>query len=213
MGEESLRINRACRDPEGTANALRSLATIVNAQGDALRARQMGEEALALHRSLNHQLGMGLDYVLFGDIARAQGDDIGALEHYQRCLSLWQGRENPVNSALVLDNIAQVLSRMGDLSVGATLMGAIATIRERASAKLAANEQASRDETMLTCRMALGEAAFAAAWAKGRMLTLAQAISLALERVRQPVPMRFVLSSAPQPGLLPATTLSVADIH
>ena len=45
-------------------------------------------------------------------------------------------------------------------------------------------EQASRDETMLACRVALGEAAFAAAWAKGRVLTLAQAISLALERVR-----------------------------
>jgi hypothetical protein len=37
---------------------------------------------------------------------------------------------------------------------------------------------------MLACRVALGEAAFAAAWAKGRALTLAQAISLALERVR-----------------------------
>ena len=156
---------------------------------------------------------MGLDYALFGDIARAQGDYAGALAQYQQCLSLWRERENTVNSAFVLDSIAQILSRMGDPARGATLMGAAAAIRERASVKLAANEQASYDETMLACRAALGEAAFAAAWAAGRTLTLAQAIGLALKRVRQPVPMRFVLSSAPQPGLLPATTLSVADIH
>jgi tetratricopeptide (TPR) repeat protein len=182
--EESLRINQACQDPEGTADSLRAMAMIVKGQGDPLRARQLGEEALALHRSLNHQLGMGLDYALFGDIAREQGDYAGALAHYQQCLSLWRDRENTVNSAFVLDGIAQTLSRMGDPSRGATLMGAALAIREPANVKLTANEQASRDETMLACRVALGEAAFAAAWAEGRVLTLAQAISLALERVR-----------------------------
>jgi predicted ATPase len=183
MSEESLRINQTCQDPEGTANALRGLAAIVNAQGDSRWARQLGEQALELHRSLDHQLGMGLDYSLFGDIAREQGDIAGALDQYQQCLSLWRDRENIVNSALVVDNIAQIFSRMGDPRRGATLMSAAAAIRERASAKLAAKEQASRDETRRACRAVLGEAGFTAAWSKGRVLTLAQTISLALERV------------------------------
>jgi Tetratricopeptide repeat len=123
---------------------------------------------------------MGLDYALFGDIAREQGDYAGALDQYQRCLSLWRDRENVVNSAVVLDNIAQILSRMGDPSGGATLMSVATAIRERASAKLAVNAQASRDETMGACRVALGEAKFIAAWSKGRVLTPAQAINLAL---------------------------------
>ncbi len=182
--EESLRINQACQDPEGTADSLRAMAMIVKGQGDPLRARQLGEEALTLHRSLDHQLGMGLDYALLGDIAREQGDYAAALEYYQQCLSLWRDRENTVNSAFVLDGIAQTLSRIGDPSRGATLMGAALAIREPANVKLTANEQASLDETMLACRVALGEAAFAAAWAEGRVLTLAQAISLALKRVR-----------------------------
>jgi predicted ATPase/DNA-binding SARP family transcriptional activator len=181
MCEESLRINRACRDTEGTADALRVLAQIVDARGDTLRARQLGEAALALHRSLNHQLGMGLDYALFGDLACKQGDDAGALEQYQRCLSLWRERENTVNSAAVLDRVAQILSRLGDSVRGATLLGAAAAIREQAGARLAANEQASRDDTIQACRLALGEAAFADAWATGRLLTPAQAIGLALE--------------------------------
>jgi tetratricopeptide (TPR) repeat protein len=181
MSEEGLRINQACGDIEGTADALRSLATSINAQGDALRARQLGEEALALHRSLNHQLGMGLDYALLGDIARTQGDYAGALAQYQQCVSLWRDRENTANSAFVLDRIAQTLSRMGDPARGATLIGVAVAIRERAGVKLTANEQANNDETMLACRVALGEAALAAAWAAGRALTLAQAIGLALK--------------------------------
>jgi DNA-binding SARP family transcriptional activator len=48
-------------------------------------------------------------------------------------------------------------------------------------ARLTANEQARRDETMRACRATLGEAAFADARAKGRVLTSEQAINLALE--------------------------------
>jgi hypothetical protein len=124
---------------------------------------------------------MGLDYALLGDIARTQGDYAGALAQYQQCVSLWRDRENPANSALVLDRIGQTLSRMGDPARAATLLGAAAAIRERASVKLAASEQADHDETMVACRVELGEAAVAAAWAAGRTLALAQAIGLALK--------------------------------
>jgi tetratricopeptide (TPR) repeat protein len=181
MSEEDLRINQACRDTEGTANALRNLGTVANAQGDTLRARQLGEEALALHRSLNHQFGMGLDYVLLGNIARTQRDYAGALAHYQQCLGLWRDRENPVNSALVLDKIAQILSYQGDPARGAMLMAAAAAIRDQAGVRLTTHEQDGCDETLRACRMTLGEAAFAAAWTEGRTLTLGQAIDLALQ--------------------------------
>ena len=181
LSEEGLRINQARRDTEGTADALRTLAKIVNAQGDALRARQLGEEALALHGSLNHQLGMGLDYALLGDIARRQGNDAGALAQYHQCLTLWRDRENIMYSAFMLDSIAQTLSRMGEPARAATLLGSAASIRERASVKLAAGEQALCDEAVLACRAALGEAGLAAAWAAGRTLTLAQTIDLALQ--------------------------------
>ena len=70
---------------------------------------------------------------------------------------------------------------MGDPARGATLVAAAAAIRERASVKLTTNEQATNDETMLACRVALGEAALGDAWAAGRALTLAQAIGLALK--------------------------------
>jgi tetratricopeptide (TPR) repeat protein len=124
---------------------------------------------------------MGQGYALLGDIARTQGRYAEALTQYQECLSLWRDRENIMNTALVLDSVAQTLSRMGDLASGAALLSAAAAIRERASVKLAAIEQANYDETLRACRVALGEAGLAAAWATGHTLTLAQAINLALQ--------------------------------
>jgi predicted ATPase/DNA-binding SARP family transcriptional activator len=180
MSEECLRINQACRDPEGTANALRTLATIVNDQGHILHAQELCEEALVLHRSLNHQLGMGLDYALLGDISRARGNDTEALAHYRHCLSLWRERENSVNSARVFNSMARTLSHQGDPALGTMLLAAAATICEQAGARMTTSEQARCDETLRACRSALGEAAFAATWAEGRMLTPGQAIDLAL---------------------------------
>lgn len=182
LSEEGLRINRAREDPEGTADALRTLAAIHHGLGDQARARRLAEEALAAHSALNHQLGMGLDFAVLGDIARARGEHAEALAQYRRCLSLWRGRENAVNSSLVLDGAAEVLGQMGDPARAATLLGAAAATRERAGVRLTADEQAARDAVAGACRLALGEAAYGAARVAGRELTLAQAIGLALER-------------------------------
>jgi tetratricopeptide (TPR) repeat protein len=180
--EESLRLNRVCQDGEGMADSLRGLAKVVNAQGDPQYARQLGEEAMALHRTLNHQLGIGLDHSLFGDIARDQGDYAEALRHYQRCLTLWADRENIVNSASVLDDIAQTTGQMGNPAQAVKLMGAAAAIRERAHVKLTAYEQAHHENVSAACRTTLGDERFASAWAKGHSLTLEQAVNLALEQ-------------------------------
>jgi predicted ATPase/DNA-binding SARP family transcriptional activator len=184
LGEECLRINRACEDPEGVANALRTLAQVLLAQGDLRRALQLVQEALAWHRSLDHQFGIGLDYILLGDIDRAQGDNAAALEHYRRCLSLWRDRENIIDSAQVLEKVADLLARADDYGRASALLSAATALRERAGDSVSPTAQARLDETALICREALGEAAFADAWERGSRLTLAQAIDLASEPLR-----------------------------
>ncbi len=179
--EESLQINRNRQDPEGTANGLRVLAEIVSRQGDAVSARQLAEEAMALYRALGHQLGLGLNHVLLGDIAYLEGDHSGALTHYRQCLTLWRDRGNAVDSAAVLAKVALALSQLEDPARGAALLGAAAAIRERASVTLAPTEQADDDETLRACRAALGEAGLNTALATGRLLSLEEAIGLALQ--------------------------------
>lgn len=180
--EECLRINQERRDPEGTADALVTLGAIALAQGEVAHARDLGEEALERHRALGHQLGMGRDLALLGDVARAQGAYAPALAYYQQCLSLWRERGNIVTSAFVLDSAGLTLARLGDPALGATLISAAQAIREHASARLTAHEQAGCDAAADECRAALGDTAFAAAASAGRSLTVAGAIDLALAR-------------------------------
>ncbi|MCU0491546.1 MAG: tetratricopeptide repeat protein, partial [Chloroflexaceae bacterium] len=179
MIEESLHLNRLRQDVEGIADALRVLGTVRKAQGELAVACQVGEEALALHQSLNHEMGIGLDLTLLGNVAQAQGQHTAALAHYQHCLALWHDREYITNSALVFDNLAPLLGHMGDPARGVTLSSAAAALRERASIRLTATEQASCDESISMCRAQLSEAAFIAAWATGCRLSLRQAIDLA----------------------------------
>ena len=68
-----------------------------------------------------------------------------------------------------------------DAQIGALRGETAAAIRERASVRLSANEQAARDETIRACRSAMDAAAFDAAWTAGHTLTLAQAVTLALQ--------------------------------
>jgi hypothetical protein len=60
------------------------------------------------------------------------------------------------------------------------LLGAATTVRETLGAPLPASERAEYEQAVAPTRAALGEAAWAAAFAEGQALTLEQAIAEAL---------------------------------
>jgi hypothetical protein len=62
----------------------------------------------------------------------------------------------------------------------ARLLGAAAAAREATGALLPPVEQPDHDATVQAARVALGEAAFATAWAAGQALTLDEAVAEAL---------------------------------
>jgi hypothetical protein len=61
------------------------------------------------------------------------------------------------------------------------LCGAAAALREALGAPLAPNRREEWERELGAARAALGEAAFAAAWAEGQALPLEDAITLALQ--------------------------------
>ena len=180
LSAEGLQLNRARHDPEGTADALRTLGMTCLALGDLPRARQLGEEAYALHHTLDHQLGMGLDAVLLGNIAYASGDNAAALVQFRHCFQVWREREYILISATVLDCIARSLIHTHDCVRATTLTSAAASIRTRSHVRLTDREQANCDATTDACRAALDLAAFTAAWQVGEQLSLEDAVALAL---------------------------------
>lgn len=178
--EECLRLNRELADSEGTANALYGIATVAKTRGEYHRAQQWCEQSLALYASLNHQFGVGWCYHVLGDIARTQADYAEALAHYQHCLTVWLHREDHVNDARVLDDMAKVWHQLGKSARAVQLLGAAQAIREGADAKLTDFEQADYEAVLAACRAALTEAAYRDAWMRGHTLQPEQAVALAL---------------------------------
>lgn len=184
--EENLRLNRDCKDPEGTADSLRELARAVHALGEGETALQLGKEALELHESLNHQLGAGLDHLLLGELAVDRGEYDLALEHFRTCLTRWAERENRVNNAVVFDEIARTLALVGRPAEAVRLMSAAAAIRQSASVKLSSYEQSRWEGVLSSCRDSLDWEEFDRLWESGSALSDEQATALALELVSPP---------------------------
>lgn len=177
--EECLQINRELEDSEGTANAIYGLAFVAHARGEYQRARQLGAEALALYETMSHQFGIAWVVYLFGDIARDEARFDEALVAYRRSLAIWHERDDLVSASFVLDDIAMVLSQLGEWQPAVILISAAAAICAAAEVALTPGEQAKRQAALDACRDQLGSAAFEAAYAEGRSLSPSQAALLA----------------------------------
>ncbi|HEX5505153.1 MAG TPA: tetratricopeptide repeat protein, partial [Thermomicrobiales bacterium] len=183
--EEALPVARALGLTYGTAFGLASLGDAVRALGDAPRAAALCAESLALFRQLGHTWGVALALTGLGDAAQARGDAARAAGLYRESLAQ-SGRLGDRRAvAEGLERLARAeLAGAGDpgeLRRAARLLGAAATLRDRLDAPRAPVHQADHERAVAAARGALGDAAFAAAWAAGERLTPDEALAAALE--------------------------------
>jgi hypothetical protein len=145
-------------------------------------ARRFIEEALAAWREIGSVVGVTFALGDLGDLARAQGELVVARERYVEALRT--GRDRGARAFLGL--VRYALRKLGGLSVAAgdpvraaRIFGAEATARGAASSPAEWPSERYGDD-LAAARAALGEAAFAAAWAEGAAMTLDEAIAYAL---------------------------------
>jgi hypothetical protein len=153
--------------------------------GDPERAIAYLEETLVIDRKLGNPTGIadslgnlaGL-IAPTGDIARAAALDAEALE-MRRDLS------DRLSMAHSLDSIAATASRAGFAAIGARLYGASERLREELGAPIPPSERGRYETGLDMTRSALGDEAYAKAWAAGRALSLDEAVAEALHIARQ----------------------------
>jgi predicted ATPase len=192
--EQSLAIYRELGDSADVAYALGALAGLAADRGDLGRARALCDDAVARFRQLDDARGLGVELSTLGRVAALQGDLACAAAAYAECLSLHHAA---VRADLVfsLEGMAQVMARQAaqhhtgsQLERAVRLFGAAAAVRATLGAAAARSwsipvAPANRDayeRQVAAARAALGEEAFAAAWAEGEALLPEQAIGLAL---------------------------------
>jgi len=85
------------------------------------------------------------------------------------------GLNHPI--LVCLEGLARVAVAQGRMQRAARLCGAAAALREDRGWPLPPAKRAEHDRTVATARKALGEEAFAAAWARGHVLPVEETIA------------------------------------
>jgi non-specific serine/threonine protein kinase len=181
LHEEALALFRELGDNLRIATALTNLGAVVCQQGDYGRAAALHEEALALNRRLGSKWGIAASLVNLGGVAYQQGDYERTRALYIEGILLSRDIGARELVAAVLEGMAWLLVAHGQAHRAAALAGAAEEVREVLGVPLEPEQWAEHDQALQAMRAALGEEAFAAAWAAGRTLSLEEAIALALE--------------------------------
>jgi tetratricopeptide (TPR) repeat protein len=184
--EESLSHFRALREIQRVAHVLHWLSLVARLQGDYSRVRVLVTEALAVLAETRFEdpYRAHAHHVLFGDLALAEGKPAEATVGYRAALA-------PALASANRPGIIHLVTLPGVLAIRqATPERGVRWLAAVAGEQLGAVKApgihrpelpAERDSSLADARRALGEGAFAAAWAAGQALSPEEAAAEALQ--------------------------------
>ncbi len=178
--EESLHSSRALGDTWLTALALSQLGILASHLSDHEEASRLLTESLALMKALGDRYMIAYILSIQGGAARRQGDTEQAAARYVESLVLSRPFVEWWTSGRSLEGLAWVASVKGHLQKAARLFGAAEVVRETVGDYITVLARPTHESCVASVRAGMGDAAFSAAWAEGRAMTLEQAIEYAL---------------------------------
>jgi predicted ATPase/DNA-binding SARP family transcriptional activator len=182
--EEDLALFRAMGHKPGLAHSLFTLGQGATLQQDYAEARTLLDESLRLWREVGNPLGLAFALAERGLVAVRQGENRQAAQCLRESLRICRDQGEPGRAALCLLGLAGVAAAGGAANDGAEpaarLAGAAAGVLERLGGGLEPAYRALDDELRRDLPARLGEPAFAAEWAAGRGMTMADAVAYAL---------------------------------
>jgi tetratricopeptide (TPR) repeat protein len=203
--EEYLRLFQEMGDKWGLPCVLHSLGDLARLQGDVSVARAHYEQALQLSRQIGEKRAVAHSLHGLGLLAQSQGDRQAARAFHEESLTVFREIRHGSGMMGCLEGLAVVAGAQGEWERAARLFGAAKALRRAMAAPLSARECTEVDRHLTAVRVALGEAAFAAAWAAGRALTLERAIAEALEGAGQPAAVSAQEAHVDPAAVLPAS--------
>jgi predicted ATPase/class 3 adenylate cyclase/Tfp pilus assembly protein PilF len=180
LHEQSLAMRRESSDKLGVAVSLYNLGGVVLRQKEYAAARTFFEESLALARELGQRVHEADALRRLGDAFRLEGEHGNARALYVQSLTIWRELDDPGGIAATLEAAAKLAEGEGRPEQSARLCGAASCLRETHQAPLKLTARAEYDTCVSAARAALGEDAFAGAWAEGQAMSIEEVIRYAL---------------------------------
>jgi tetratricopeptide (TPR) repeat protein len=168
-------------DPEAAATALMNLGAVALYQGDADRAASLLDSALERFGALAFPEGLGWAHNLRGLVELRAGRTGRAVSHLTRSLATHRQVGDRWRTASVLEALAEAARVVGVAERGAALLGAAATIRTELGTPVPACELHELAATAAGLRALLGEDAYAAAHAAGRVANIDTLVTTPVE--------------------------------
>jgi predicted ATPase/DNA-binding CsgD family transcriptional regulator len=175
---EAIALLRALDDRRWLPVALGNLGVVALLEGDRAKARVLFEEELELERRRGYGRGVARSLVDVGDVALEDGDAGRALAAYREALPLFLQEGDRAYTLICLCQMAIGLA--GEPDRAARLFGAVDTLQRQLGLGMLLFVKERYEHAMMRVRQALGEERFAAAWAAGCALSLAEMIAEAL---------------------------------
>jgi predicted ATPase/class 3 adenylate cyclase/DNA-binding CsgD family transcriptional regulator len=189
--EESLALYRETGGKSGIAICLGLSAQVALSQGDIATARRFAEESVTLYRETGDQLGMGYSLSLLGDVEVSQGNFETARSFYEESLAIARKTGDKGGIAFYQEEFALVIAAQGELTWAACLWGSAEALNESIGAQRSPFDHFRYERAVAAARAQLGEKAFAAEWAAGRMMTPEQALAVQGKKmIPTPMPAR-----------------------
>ena len=196
--EEVLVLAQRTGEPQMAVAALDNLGTIARRQGEARQARALYGEALAISRGLDWDWGTAEHLSHLAAVAHDLGDPVQALALYRESLALVTRLDDPRALASTLAGVAALIAGSGQPERAARLCGAVRTIQDLVGVRLppagTINLQRATDEILAR----ISHEAFEAERAKGRTVTVEEAVADA----QVEIPVDVDLPSSARPGPL-----------
>jgi tetratricopeptide (TPR) repeat protein len=177
---EALDLYRALGDKGGMSILLNNLGEMARAQNDFRRARELYEASLALHGETGNTRRRALVLGNLGFVSWRLGETAQAEVFQKESLALKYEVRDEIGLSYCFAGLAAVSCELGAHGRAALLLGVVDALVARTKHQLDLVDRNDVQRTLEAVRATLGSAAFVAAQARGRTLSLGEAVAYAL---------------------------------
>jgi tetratricopeptide (TPR) repeat protein len=175
-------LGRELGDEQQVLYSLLDSAWAALCQDEYERAAEAAQQSLVLARSLGNEALVGASLSNLGVAALEQADDVRALELHREALEIFRELGDPVSAAEGLEGIAGAIGEQDEGEKAARLYAAAEALRAFHDAPVLPGDLPRYDRRLSVARAHVDETTWKQAWEEGRVMTMEDAISYALEQ-------------------------------
>jgi len=181
--KEGLEVFLKLGDLPGIAQSYNILGELARMVGDYEAARSYYETCMDVSIESGEQMRVAMSFTNLGFIHYWKKDFRKSVEFNRQALEIIRMLQNDYGLATMVSSAAGSMAMLGTPERAARLLGASFAVLEANGSAFQPSDLPEIEEYIRITRELLGVAAFDEAWAAGRVMTLAEAVELALTPV------------------------------